>query len=165
MEETPNQREADRDVLYRVAYDEVVRALSAQQAAIDSVRGRAGLLFSAAAVTTSFLGGQALEGGSASPVSWLALTSFLCVAAASLAILRPRRWEFSADSSALIQSYVEVAGSVPIEELHRDLTLHLHSSYLENRARLDGLSTLFQAASGLTTIEVILWIIAIASSA
>jgi hypothetical protein len=54
-----------QDLLYKVVYDEAVRALSEQQAAIESVRSRAGLLLSAAAVTTSFLGAQALQGRNA----------------------------------------------------------------------------------------------------
>jgi hypothetical protein len=34
---------ADKDILYKVAYDEAVRALSEQQGTIDSFRTRAGL--------------------------------------------------------------------------------------------------------------------------
>jgi len=60
---------ADKDLLYRVAYDEAVRALSEQQGVIDSFRTRTGLLLSAAAITTSFLGAQALNGGN--QVLWL----------------------------------------------------------------------------------------------
>jgi hypothetical protein len=41
-----------KDTLYKVAYDEAVRALSEQQGVIDSFRTRAGLLFSAAAITS-----------------------------------------------------------------------------------------------------------------
>jgi hypothetical protein len=39
----------------------------------------------------------------------------------------------------------------------------MNSSYLENWEGLRRLATLFQAASGLLTIEVVLWIVAIAS--
>jgi hypothetical protein len=62
---------ADKDILYRVAYDEAVRALSEQQLMIDSFRSRTGLLLSAAAITTSFLGAQALKIGDLSPPAWL----------------------------------------------------------------------------------------------
>jgi hypothetical protein len=48
--------EKDKDALYRVAYEEATRARSEQLALIDSFRSRAGLLLSAAAITTSFLG-------------------------------------------------------------------------------------------------------------
>jgi len=83
---------ADKSILYKVAYDEAVRALSEQQSVVDSLRTRAGLLFSAAAITTSFLGAQALDGGDSSLVVWPAMTGFVGVALASLAILWPRQW-------------------------------------------------------------------------
>jgi hypothetical protein len=156
---------ADNDLLYKVAYDEAVRALSEQQGVIDSFRTRAGLLLSAAAITTSFLGAQALNGGDSNLATWLAMTGFVGVAAVSLAILWPRRWEFTANPRDVIQTYIEADEPAPIEELHRDLSLHMHNSYTENRRGLEQLAIFFQIASGLLTLEVTLWIIAIASTA
>lgn len=157
--------DADKDILYKVAYEEAVRALSEQQVAIDSFRTRAGLLLSAAAITTSFLGAQALDGGDSNIATWLAMTAFVGVAVTSLAILWPRRWEFTANPRDVIQTYIEAVEPAPLDELHRDLSLHMHNSYIENRDGQEQLSVLFQVASGLLTIEVILWIIAIASTA
>jgi hypothetical protein len=162
--ETVDQERAGRGALYKVAYDEAARALSEQQALIESVRGRAGLLFSAAAVTTSFLGAQALEGG-LGPASWIALGSFVGIATFSLAILWPRHWEFTTNPGELIRAYIEAETPAPIDDLRRDLALHMHRSYGENREGLAWLATLFQIASGLLIIEVILWIITIASTA
>jgi len=156
---------ADKDLLYKVAYDEAVRALSEQQEVIDSFRTRAGLLLSAAAITTSFLGAQALDGGDSNLGAWLALIAFVGVAAISLAILWPRRWEFTANPRDVIQTYIEAEEPAPIDELHRDLSLHMHTSYVENRVGLEQLAIFFQIASGLLTVEVVLWIIAIASTA
>jgi hypothetical protein len=150
------------DLLYKVAYDEAVRALSEQQAAIESFRSRAGLLLSAAAVTTSFLGAQALSGGDLSFFSWLALTGFLGMAAASLAILLPRRWEGAVNSRDVIETYIESDQPAPVEELHRDLSLHMHGSYAKNSEDLKKLIVFFQIASVLFAIEVALWIVAIA---
>lgn len=149
--------------LYKVAYDEAVRALSEQQAAIESVRGRAGLLLSAAAVTTSFLGAQALQGGKIEFFSWLALLCFVAVAVTGLAILWPRTWEFAAYPSGVIGGRTEPAEDVRIEDLYRDLSLRMHGSYLENYLALKHLATFFQVASALLTVEVILWVAAIAS--
>jgi hypothetical protein len=151
-----------RSLLYKVAYDEAVRALSEQQDVIDSFRNRAGLLLSAAAVTTSFLGAQALHEGHSGLFSWLALAAFVGVAAACLAILWPWRWEFTADPREVIETYVESAEQLPTEELHRNLSLHMHQSYLENHAGLEQLVVFFQAASCLLAAEVVLWIVAIA---
>ncbi|HKO38155.1 MAG TPA: hypothetical protein VJU14_07285 [Solirubrobacterales bacterium] len=151
------------DLLYKVAYDEAVRALSEQQAVIESFRARAGLLLSAAAVATSFLGAQALQGGDADFYTWLALLCFVAVVATSLAILWPRGWEFAAYPSGVIGGQIEAAEEVRIEDLYRDLSLRMHGSYLENHLALQRLAAFFQAASGLLTVEVILWVVAIAS--
>lgn len=157
--------EGDKGALYRVAYEEALRALSEQRVAVDSLRTRAGLLFSVAAITTSFLGAQALGDGESDISSWLALAAFVGVAVTSLAILWPRSWEFAINLRGLIQRHIEAERPAPIERLHRELSLHMHRSYLENWKGLSRLATLFQIASALLSIEVILWIIAIASTA
>lgn len=148
--------------LYKVAYDEAVRALTEQQAAIESVRSRAGLLLSAAAVTTSFLGAQALRSGGSHLFSGFALCGFVAVAATSLAILWPRRWESTANPRSVVKGFIESADAIRPEDLHRDLSLHMHSSYLVNHRGLQELHLLFQAASSFLTVEVVLWIGAIA---
>jgi hypothetical protein len=119
-------------------------------------------LLSAAAVTTSFLGAQALQGGGSSFLSWMALFGFVAVAAASLAILWPRRWEFIANPRRVVKGYIESADGIRLEDLHRDLSLHMHGSYLANHQGLKELALLFQAASGLLTLEVLFWVAAIA---
>jgi hypothetical protein len=154
----------DKDLLYKVAYEEAVRALSEQQAVIESFRGRAGLLFSAAAITTSFLGAQAFRGGSPNLASWFALFCFVAVATASLVVLWPRRWEGGVSPRDVIETYVEAEEAAPIEELHRDLSIHMHNSYLENREGLKQLAVFLQFASGLLTLEVLSWVIAVATT-
>lgn len=151
------------DALYKVAYDEAVRALSEQQAAIESLRGRAGLLLSAAAVTTSFLGAQALGGNSSGFCSWLALVCFVAVAATSLAILWPRNWEFTANPREVLKRCGESVETFESADLHRDLSLQMNDSFLVNHQGLKELALLFQVASGLLTFEVVLWIAAVAS--
>jgi hypothetical protein len=137
--------------------------LSEQQTVIDSFRTRAGLLLSASAITTSFLGAQALGDGS-SAFAWLAMIGFVGVAMASLAILWPRRWEFTADPQSIVRTYTESEEPAPIDELRRDLSLYMHNSFIENKEGLERLAILFQIASVLLTVEVILWIAAIAST-
>jgi hypothetical protein len=148
--------------LYKVAYDEAVRTLAEQQAAIESVRSRAELLLSAAAITTSFLGAQALRGDSVDSVSWLALISFVGVAAASLAILWPRRWEVATSPRKVIVTYIESADTLLVDELYRDLSLHMHRGYSENYKGLRKLFVFVQIASVLLVAEVMLWIAAVA---
>lgn len=137
--------------------------MSEQREAINSFHARAGLLLSAAAVTTSFLGSQAMQGRGSSFFSWMALLSFIAVAATSLAILWPRKWELTASPRDVIESRIESSDVLKIEDLYRDLSLRMHGSWLVNHRGLEHLAAAFQAASGLLTIEVVLWIAAIAS--
>lgn len=153
---------ADKDILYRVAYDEAVRALAEQQAEIDSFRSRGGMLLSAAAITTSFLGPPSLEGGSSNWTAWLGLLAFVAVAVVSLAILWPHRWEITTTPGDLIEDFVKRDDLPPIGEVHRGLSVYMQDSYAENRAGLEQLSTYLQVASGLLTIEVVVWIAALA---
>lgn len=164
MEGDSSRERANKDALYKVAYDEAARALSEQLTAIDNLRGRAGFLLSAAAIATSVLSGQALTNGSSSAFLWLALASFIAVAAASVAILWPRLAEFTADPSEIILSYIEAENPAPIQKLHRDLSLHMHRSYVGNLTALTRLAMLFQIASGLLIAEMGFWAIAIVSS-
>jgi hypothetical protein len=156
----------DTAAIYKVAYDEAARALSEQLTLIDSFRTRAGLLLSAAAITTSFLSARALAAGSLSFASGAALTSFVAVAVVSLAILWPRAWELSANPAELIGDYIEVDGSpasLHVGDLYRDLAQYMHRSHDENLDRLAELMALFQIASCMLTIETVLWITSIAS--
>lgn len=150
------------DALYKVPYDEAVRALSEQQAAIESLRGRAGLLLSAAAVTTSFLGAQVLQSHRPGLCAWCALLGFVAVAAASLAILWPRKWESTANPIDVLARSIDSADRLQVDDLHLELSLHMHESYLVNRQGLKQLAAFFQASSALLTVEVVLWVVAIA---
>jgi hypothetical protein len=134
---------ADKDILYKVAYDEAVRALSEQQNVIDSLRNRAGILLSAAAITTSFLGAQALDGGDSGPAVWLAMSGFVSVALASLAILWAARMGVHDEPTRRDPDLYRGRKAGPIEELHRDLSPYegeLHQEPKRPRTALDPLS-------------------------
>jgi hypothetical protein len=64
----------------------------------------------------------------------------------------------------VIEAYIEPPEAAPVEELHRDLSIYMHNSYLRNREGLTQLAVFLQVASGLLTLEVALWIIAIAAT-
>jgi hypothetical protein len=153
-----------KELLYKVAYDEAVRALSEQKDAIESVRSRAGVLLSITALTTSVLGAPALKGGGSSIFSWLALLSFAVVAGTSIAILWPHHWEFVVSPRSVVEGYAGAAEDVPAERLYRDLSLCMHGSVIKNHQGLKSLAARFQVASALLVIEVVLWVAAIATS-
>lgn len=80
-----------------------------------------------------------------------------------LAILWPRQWELTADPRSVIEPYIREDKPVPIDDLQNELSFHMHNSYVENRAGIQHLAVLLQVASGLLTLEVVLWIIVIAT--
>lgn len=98
---------ADKDILYRVAYDEAVRALARQMTLLESFRNRASILLSSAALVTSLVGSRLFDGSSLSLFGWLTLIAFVGVGSISVAILRPRTWMFSADSQEIVETYIE----------------------------------------------------------
>jgi hypothetical protein len=148
--------------VFEVTYAEEVRALGDQRTRIEGFRVRAGLLLSSAAVTTSFLAGQALRGGQANVFAWLALLEFAAVAALSLAILSPSRREIAAESHRRREDRGGVH-QASVDAIHRAVISHLRSMYSDNSSRLIRLAVLFQLASLLLTIEVLCWVVAIAT--
>ena len=144
---------------YALAFSEGVRALSEQQGVIDSFRTRSGLLLSGAAIATSFLGQASLERGT-TLVTWIAIGMFLLLGAAVIAILWPRNdWEYAVSPEQLIANYIEHPKPLGIPEIHRDLALHMDTSYLRNRGQLLRLVWLFRAASILLTVEIVAWVV------
>jgi hypothetical protein len=144
---------------YALAFKEGVRALSEQQAVIDSFRTRSGLLLSGAAIATSFLGQAALERGTTF-FTWLAIVLFVALGASVIAILWPRDdWEYAVRPQLLIANYVEHPEPLEIAEIHRDLALHMDNSYLRNRGQLLRLVWLFRIASILLIVEVVAWVV------
>jgi hypothetical protein len=144
---------------YALAFSEGVRALSEQQAVIDSFRTRSGLLLSGAAIATSFLGQASLDRGTTF-FTWLAIALFVALGAAVIAILWPRNdWEYAVRPELLIANYVEHPEPLKIPEIHRDLALHMDNSYLQNRGQLLRLVWLFRLASILLIVEVVAWVV------
>jgi hypothetical protein len=149
---------------YELAYHEAVRALSHQEAVLDNFRTRAGILLSAAAIATPFLGGAAVGDGDFSAWSWVAVGLFGGVAALTLVILWPwKDWEFVAGPRRLIATYVETDDPLPLHRIHRDLALHMEDSYDENEQRLEVLLLAFRGASLFLAAEVVAWVVDIAT--
>ena len=148
------ERNADAAV-YEIAYAEAVRALSEQHGVIESLRTRAGLLLSSAAVATSFLGGQAIHGGRVGIFGLLALLDFAAVAALIVATLRPHRWEFSAHPGDTIDAYRTAGGEPSPAELYEALTVRLQRGLAKNRDVFEHLAVLLQLAGSLLALEVI----------
>jgi hypothetical protein len=143
---------------YRLAFDEAVRALEEQGKVLDGLRTRSGILLSAAAIVTSFFGGQALAPDGLSVWTWLAIGTFGALAVSLLVILWPRQdWAFEAVPRQIIGTYIEADEPLPLPQIHRDLAIHMEDSYVENEHRLRPLFAAFRAASLLLVAEIAAW--------
>jgi hypothetical protein len=91
---------------YLLAFEEGVRGLTRQEAQLDGMRSRAGILLSAAAIATSFLGGRALSDHGPEVWTWLAIAGFVGLAVGAPVILWPRRdWAFSARPGLIVSPH------------------------------------------------------------
>lgn len=147
---------------YEFAYNEAKRALEDQERTVVELRSRAGTLIAAAAITTSFFGGQALADHSLDAAGWAAITCFVALGVAVLAILWPRPdWEFSVEPSLFVSTYLEPDEGEPLSVplIHRDLALHMGVSAARNQTQLARLATAFRIAAVLLLAEVIAWVV------
>lgn len=104
-----------------------------------------------------------MKQGTPSLATWLALANFVGLSVAALAVLWPRRLEFTADPANVIENCIETERPHTGAEIHRDLSLHMHDSYAENCVGQRQLAFRFRLASALLTVEVLFWLIDLAS--
>ncbi|MFY9579095.1 MAG: hypothetical protein WAQ33_07200 [Gaiellaceae bacterium] len=146
----------------RIAYDASVRAVQDQAGVLDGLRSRAGTILAAAALVSSFLGGQALRGSTRLELlslTTLAIAAFVLSAVLALLILWPFEFRFSLSAAALINAVDEheAKGGMSLGELYRVLALQLEWRYDENRRMIRWLLWAFEAAIVSLILEVGLW--------
>ncbi len=149
---------------YALAYREARRGLEDQERSVVELRARAGTLIAAAAITTSFFGGQTLVRGGIAPAAWMAIGCFVLLGFAVLLVLWPRRdWEFSLAPDEFIATYLEPADGEPLalHLIERDLALHMGRSAELNRRQLRTLMTVFRFGALLLVVEVLAWAVAL----
>jgi hypothetical protein len=153
---------------YELAYEEARRALDGQEGALAAFRTRAGIVLSAVAIVTSFLGGQAIGASGFTTLSWVAIAAFAVVGVATLCVLWPDdNWQFEAIPNQVIGTYIERDDElhVPLHAIHRDLALHMENSYSSNeRRRLRPLRWAFRMAVIALVAEVSIWLIELATA-
>jgi hypothetical protein len=118
--------DAAKAPVYELAYQEARRALDGQESALAAFRTRAGVVLSAAAIVTSFLGGQALDAHDFTPLAWAAIGAFAVLGLSTLCVLWPDdQWEFEAVPNQILGIYAERPDKleVPMHVIHRDLAV------------------------------------------
>jgi len=143
-----------------IVYLESVRAIDKQEAALVGLRTRTGTLLSAAALSTSFLGGHALgQRGPLDSLAWVAIGAFVAVGSLCVAILLPWSWRFWLSARALLEGQVDTPSPNTAAHLHRFLAVTHETSLRRNEPKLDVLSWFFRIASMCLALEVIAWTI------
>ena len=159
----------DRLVPYQLAYEASVHAISDQASVFESLRSRAGTVFAATALVTSFLGGFALARVDDSTtklelISWslggLATFLFIALALLTLAILWPYRVRFSVSAGEMLAIVRDREATDPVhgEEAYRELALRYEAMYDLNTKRVRVLFWLFRLAIVCLVAEVFAWI-------
>lgn len=152
----------DVDV-YKVAFDEAVRAIEGQRSSVDEIRSRSGILLSAAAIVTGFLGPSALQPGSPSLVSYVAAALLVATVAPIVFVLLPTPgWAFSIGTKNLLRDYIEADPPASMVELFRSLAWYLEVDWEANQKLLDVRYRLFTFAALALVGETMAWLIAIA---
>lgn len=149
---------------YELAYVEARRALDDQEAVVNELRSRSGVLIAAAAVTTSFFGGAAMADTRLGASGWIAVVAFVVLGGAVLAILWTQHdWSFTIDAQDYIATYLEPPDAEPLDlpGIHRDLALHMAASFKANRRQLRVLLAAFRVAAVLLVVEVVAWVVAL----
>jgi preprotein translocase subunit SecG len=150
---------------YELVYAEAVRALEMRRDALESLRSRAGVVLSAAAIASSLFGSQAVRAGLGT-FGWIAVFAFLALSLALLLILWPRNdWQDTSLASQILAKGIEVDEPLPIAFIRRDLALDMERVYLRNTDSYARLARSFRAAVMLLNLEVLAWILALATGA
>ncbi len=145
-------------------YQEALRGLLQQQAAVESLHGRAATLIFAASFASSLLGARALEDG-VGAWDWIALGLLVAIGALAVFLLWPYyNLRFRFDPEDLLARYVDVARPPPMPAIHRELALQIKSDWRQNGRIVRRLREALQVALILLLLEIVAWLVSIADA-
>jgi hypothetical protein len=154
--------EVDDDPRLAFVYQEALRGLLQQQAAVESLHNRAGTLIFAASFASSLLGSRALVAGVAL-WNWIAIGLLFMIGGLAVLILWPYyNLSFRFDAGELLDRYVEGAQPSSMSEIHRSLALRCKSDWASNGRIVRRMREAFQAALVLLMLLILAWFFSIA---
>jgi hypothetical protein len=158
---TSGSPEAD-DARAAFVYQEALRGLLQQQAAVESLHARAATLIFAASFVSSLLGARALEDG-VGAWDWTALGLLVAIGGLAVLMLWPYyNLTFRFDPEDLLARYVDVPEPIPMAEMHRELALQIKADWVRNGRIVRRLREAMQVALILLLAEIVVWLISIA---
>jgi hypothetical protein len=155
---------ADDDARAAFVYQEALRGLLQQQAAVESLHGRAATLIFAASFASSLLGARALADG-VGGWDWIALGLLLAIGALAVIMLWPYyNLTFRFDPEQLLARFVDVPDPPPMTVVHRELALQIKQDWRQNGRIVRRLRETLQLALILLLLEIGAWLVAIAQA-
>lgn len=140
--------------LARVAYDASLRALDKQEALLDELRSRTGILLAASSLATSFLGREAFGASGSGFLIAVALAAFIVSIAASVYVLLPKNdLVFSLVGSHVFERLYAFADDEP--EVHRRLAYDLDRFWDANDRKMQRLFWAFRLAALGLVVEIL----------
>jgi hypothetical protein len=145
--------EVGTDTRLEIVMDEALRALDHQHTSLESLRGRATLLTTAAALVASFFGSPMIGGGDLRWTSVVAVVSLIGVLACTLIICGPWwKWHFRSSAGALLGA-TDAGHSV--DSMRRHLSKSFEDWHDRNEARIRVLQWWFIAGLVLLMTELL----------
>jgi len=147
---------------YELAFTEAVRSLDAQSASLDSVRNRAGIVISAAAIVAGFLGPPALR---ADAWGYIAAVLFVGACLGAAVVLMPiKDWRSTTNVNDLISNYIEADPPATLAEIHRSLAIYMQADWAKNETKLVNLNNTLAASASAVIGATVFALIAIGTS-
>jgi hypothetical protein len=143
-------------------YQEALRGLLQQQAAVESLHNRAATLVFAASFASSLLGGRALADGLGF-WDWTGVVLLLAIGVLTVFLLWPYyNLSFRFDAAELLADYVDSANPQTMSEMYRVLALRITDDWHRNGKIVRRLREAFQLALILLVLEILVWLFSIA---
>jgi uncharacterized membrane protein len=154
--------ETENDPRLALVYQESLRGLQQQQAAVESLHNRAGTLIFASSFASSLLGGRALADGLGA-WDWLAVGLLLGIGALTVVLLWPYyNLSFRFDAQDLLDTYVDSEAPATMARMHRDLALRIKADWQRNGRIVRRMREAFQLALILLLLNILAWLFSIA---
>jgi uncharacterized membrane protein len=143
-------------------YQESLRGLQQQQAAVESLHNRAATLIFASSFASSLLGSRALADGLGA-WDWLAVGLLLAIGALTVVLLWPYYdLAFRFDPQDLLDTYVDSQAPATMAGMHRELALRIKADWHRNGRIVRRLREAFQLALILLLLDLLAWLLSIA---
>jgi hypothetical protein len=142
-------------------YQEALRGLLQQEAAIESLHNRAGTLIFAASFASSLLGSKALADG-IGVWDWLAISLLFGIGVLTVFMLWPYyNFSFRFDAEELLRDYVDERAAT-MAEMHRALSVRMEHDRRRNGRLVRRMREALQVALVLLLLEILAWLFSIA---